>query len=51
MIVPELARDPFKSVEAIGRIVTVDLVVTLGAIASAPILIDGGIAGSRAKSA
>ena len=50
MIGPELARDPFKSVEAVGRIVTVDFVVTLGAIASAPILIDGGIARSRAKS-
>src|ERR1700737_1279942 len=43
MIGPGLARDPLKCVEAVGRVVTVNMVLTLGAIASAAILIDGGI--------
>jgi hypothetical protein len=44
MIGPGLARDPLKSIEAVGRVVTVNMILALGPIASAAILIDGGIA-------
>src|SRR5258708_22603862 len=40
MIGPALARDPFKSVEALGRVVTANLLLTLTAPAAAPIPVD-----------
>ena len=44
MIGPGLARDPLERVEAVGGVVTVNAVLTLGAVASAAILIDRGVA-------
>lgn len=44
MISPGLAGYPLKSIETVGRVVIVNVVLTLGAIASAAILIDRGIA-------
>src|SRR5262249_17126694 len=43
MISPGFTRDPFKRVVAIGGVVTVNMILTLGAIAPAAILIDCGI--------
>src|SRR6516225_9945073 len=44
MIGPGLARDPLKSVEAISRIIAVGMVFTLGAVATATILIHCSVA-------